>query len=358
MRVSRTCARAGLGAGGEALFRAPAHSEKIPGLPYRCAPRNGDLGQIFLPLRLMKRVIRRWLSRLTRPCKKAQRSSPRTGRRLARVFCHEAHYRRSCVGKFLFRHLAPVSLRTGGARIIQLLRELPVGVAIGEILWEAAHKLLRSGAVVSYSQFAELHIAKGFFDINRPGFYIDVGCNHPMWNSNTYELYLRGWSGLAIDANPACTREFSRWRPRDRVITAALAAEPGTAILNIERSSLMSSLSADFVAAMVPPGDITARVEVQTVRLGDVLAQEQVPARFELMSIDVEGMDDIVLRSFDIERFRPTVVLVELHGIDLANASKHPCVAYLRDHGYTLVSLCRFTGVFLYCAERPSDGTG
>ena len=31
------------------------------------------------------------------------------------------------------------------------------------------------------------------------GFYVDVGCNHPIKFNNTYLLYKRGWSGINID---------------------------------------------------------------------------------------------------------------------------------------------------------------
>ena len=31
------------------------------------------------------------------------------------------------------------------------------------------------------------------------GVYIDVGCNHPIKNNNTYLLHKRGWSGINID---------------------------------------------------------------------------------------------------------------------------------------------------------------
>ena len=54
----------------------------------------------------------------------------------------------------------------------------------------------------SFSHAGEdLHIIS-LLNLNRPGFYIDVGSNHPIRHSNTFKLYLNGWSGLLLDANP------------------------------------------------------------------------------------------------------------------------------------------------------------
>jgi len=34
------------------------------------------------------------------------------------------------------------------------------------------------------------------------GFYVDVGAYQPQSGSNTYKLYLKGWSGITIEPNP------------------------------------------------------------------------------------------------------------------------------------------------------------
>lgn len=238
-------------------------------------------------------------------------------------------------------------------RMAQLWNELPARIAVTEIAWECAHKLLRPYAHVGYSQFAEDHLVKGFLDINQPGFYVDVGCNHPMINSNTIDFYLRGWRGLVIDANPACIAEFSRWRPRDVAIVAAISDVECDAMLTLEESTLMSSLSTDFVETMIPASRVKGVLPVRTRRLDQLMVNAGVPARFELLSIDIEGFDEAALRSFDLGKFRPQVILIELHGISLESASEHSIVKYLAQAGYAFGSLCRFTGIFI---DMQGDG--
>src|SRR5437868_1700164 len=47
------------------------------------------------------------------------------------------------------------------------------------------------------------------------GFYVDVGCFHPVQMSNTLAFYKQKWSGINIDATPGSKALFDRWRSRD-----------------------------------------------------------------------------------------------------------------------------------------------
>jgi hypothetical protein len=58
---------------------------------------------------------------------------------------------------------------------------------------------------------------------NRKGVYIDIGSGYPIWYSNTYYFYRRGWSGVLID--PIWRNiKYSRYlRPRDISILGVVA---------------------------------------------------------------------------------------------------------------------------------------
>ena len=67
-----------------------------------------------------------------------------------------------------------------------------------------------------------LHIIS-LLNLNRPGFYIDVGSNHPIRHSNTFKLYLNGWSGLLLDANPILINKSKSVRKKDISINAIIS---------------------------------------------------------------------------------------------------------------------------------------
>ena len=63
-----------------------------------------------------------------------------------------------------------------------------------------------------------------FSKINK-GFYIDIGCNHPIKFNNTYTLYKRVWRGINIDLDKTSIKEFNKLRKEDCNIQALVSSE-------------------------------------------------------------------------------------------------------------------------------------
>ena len=53
----------------------------------------------------------------------------------------------------------------------------------------------------SYSLFQEDLFIKKYFRNKTKGFYIDVGCYHPLDGNNTHLLHAKGWNGINFDIN-------------------------------------------------------------------------------------------------------------------------------------------------------------
>ena len=46
------------------------------------------------------------------------------------------------------------------------------------------------------------------------GYYVDIGCNDPVFASTTVFLRTKGWDGVNVDANPNNTIRFNLLRPQ------------------------------------------------------------------------------------------------------------------------------------------------
>ena len=75
----------------------------------------------------------------------------------------------------------------------------------------------------SFSQGAMDLILDQIFKNKKKGFYIDVGCQHPIKNNNTYLLHKKGWSGVNIDLDEANIALFNYFRPKDHNINVAIS---------------------------------------------------------------------------------------------------------------------------------------
>ena len=67
----------------------------------------------------------------------------------------------------------------------------------------------------NYSIFGEDDFVDNYFKNKSDGFYIDVGCYHPLEGNNTHLLYKKGWNGINIDINFYSIELFNFLRKKD-----------------------------------------------------------------------------------------------------------------------------------------------
>lgn len=192
-----------------------------------------------------------------------------------------------------------------------------------------------SWAVRSYSQEGEDILIGPLLEDIATGFYVDVGCHHPYRFSNTYRLYLRGWQGLCIDPLPGVRQAFAKARPRDIVVTAGIASEPGELEYVMFNEPALNTFDVDLAETQSqrPGYRIVERRRIETLPLRTVLAAQKVE-RFDFMTIDVEGFDLQVLESNDWDRWRPRLVLAESLSAKLDAILDDPIYRFMVGQGY------------------------
>jgi hypothetical protein len=85
--------------------------------------------------------------------------------------------------------------------------------------------LASGGLKGHFGQWGEdILVRKLFPRTMKTGAYLDLGCYHPFVHSNTAYLWLKGWSGVNVDANPNTIDIFNKLRPKDRNIWAAIVS--------------------------------------------------------------------------------------------------------------------------------------
>jgi FkbM family methyltransferase len=179
------------------------------------------------------------------------------------------------------------------------------------------------------------------------GFFIDIGAHHPVSTSNTWHFYRKGWHGINVDATPGSMEAFGSLRPRD--INLELCITPnhlGNVPFFCFDNPLLNTFDKHQAETYVDSG--VARLiethQVPSITLTE-LCHKYVPAntRIDFLSIDIEGLDDVVLSSHDWEKWRPCLVVFEKHGGDIGHLEDDPLVAFLVSHGYTLAGACRYS---------------
>lgn len=194
----------------------------------------------------------------------------------------------------------------------------------------------------SYSQQGEDMVLRCLFQFQTTGFYVDVGAHHPIDYSNTKFFYTKGWRGINIDPRPGIMAEFIKDRSRDVNLELAISDTPGK-IQYYMFSDPATNTSDEQTAKRISESGyykLVSRVQIPTRTLADVL-NDYLPhsQMIDFLSVDVEGLDEKVLRSNNWNVYRPRVVLAEdTSAFTLDEALNSSLVCYLQEVGYVAIA--------------------
>jgi FkbM family methyltransferase len=224
-------------------------------------------------------------------------------------------------------------------------RQLRLRDAVRLLGLKVLQRALDPWASTSYAQTGEDRIVTTLL-AGTTGFYVDVGCNHPVRYSNTFELYKRGWRGINIDANEQLIDLCRRTRPRDVSVCAVVSNSARHVVFTEFDDSVVSSISDEHVARWRQERKVIGERPVSTRTLHDVLSAVDAPQRFELLSIDVEGHDFEVISSLDLSVYRPKLIVIEMHDFSLVEPHRNKTWSHLMANGYQLIGYAVMNGYF------------
>src|SRR5258706_1007644 len=231
-------------------------------------------------------------------------------------------------------------------------RALPFWLAFRLILFSLMRRILTLPITFSYSQGAEDLIAdyylRYFFDLTRPGTYVDVDCNTPVRYSNTFELYLRGWRGINIDANNDLINEGKRVRKHDICICAAVSDSEREVTFHKAKSDAVSTIDEDRLVEWKKHfefSDDDQETDVTETLTSTLDTNFESGRNIDLLTIDVEGHDLQVLRGLDLSKYRPKIIVIEIHALD--SIKDNEIYEYLTANGYSLRAYAVLRAYFL-----------
>jgi len=233
---------------------------------------------------------------------------------------------------------------------------------LARAFWKLAPQKVRDRlnpphATYSYSQEGEDRILARLFTDQSAGFYVDVGAHHPLRYSNTYIFYLQGWRGINIEARPGSLQLFDQLRPRDINLELAISDKRESLTYYEFNDTALNGFAKEM--AFKANGTAHYRIintrVIQTVTLAEIL-DKYLPASqsIDFLSVDVEGLDEQVLRSNNWDKYRPRIILAEDIGYSsFLEAAQSPIGAMLQPYGYNLYCKTMNTLIFRLRSESP-----
>lgn len=164
---------------------------------------------------------------------------------------------------------------------------------------------------ISYAQnFEDVMLWRALKHVQN-GFYVDVGAQHPVVDSVSKAFYECGWRGIHIEPVPEYAELLRKDRPDETVLQIALADTEGTLELNvIPDTGLSTAIDAYAQRHQIERGYEYQRIQVPVLTLKSALKLLG-GKDIHWLKIDVEGLEEQVLKGWDSQILRPWIMVVE-----------------------------------------------
>ena len=190
-----------------------------------------------------------------------------------------------------------------------------------------------------YADNGEDIIIQGLFNHKKNGFYIDVGCYHPVRASLTHLLYKKGWKGVNIDISKDTINLFNIARPNDKNINIGIADKEGEDFY-YQSSHINQANSFKFY-------DNVKKVKVQITTLDNIIKNLGIE-KIDFLNIDVEYRDFKALQGLNLNNVRPSLIAIEDNdAYDIADVTNSDIYKYMTNKEYFLYSKLNCTNFYL-----------
>ena len=203
----------------------------------------------------------------------------------------------------------------------------------------------------SYSMLGEDLIVKKFFKNKKKGFYVDVGCYHPIDGNNTYLLSKKGWSGINIDLNAISIDLFDRARKNDSNLNIAISNKSQKIKYYYRKKiNMLNTVNKAFAKSSFRKGFKTGSIQSQT--LNSVLDKSKFKnKKIDFLNLDIEGNEINALRSLDLRKYSPKLICIEIHNYTSGRSNKdflkkNVIYKFLIKNGYKNIWKNEFSYIF------------
>ena len=151
------------------------------------------------------------------------------------------------------------------------------------------------------------------------GFFIEIGANDGKTGSFTYNLAEIGWYGINIEPVPRiynlCCKNHNHHK---NVKNFNIAIGASRSEVNILDAGTLSTIDKDTIQVYsnIPQfaGHINNNTNYHTIKLETLnyILEENNVSNIDLLVLDVEGYEENVLKGFSIEKYSPSIFIIEI----------------------------------------------
>jgi len=181
------------------------------------------------------------------------------------------------------------------------------------------------------SQYGQDYYLEKFELLDKGTFFVEIGCNHPVYLSNSYYLEKSlGWEGICIDGIDF-SLQYEEHRSKSKFIHCLIDENEGEAdFYQVENKSGWEDMVSSMHKKVLEHGRgfETSIKKVKTMPLSKIIDSNR---KIDLCLIDVEGHEFSVLNSIEWISYKPNVFLIENSG---QYFKRSKLVSFMLNKGY------------------------
>lgn len=190
----------------------------------------------------------------------------------------------------------------------------------------------------SYSQIGQDIFVVEFYKELKNGIFIDIGAYDGIEFSNSYLLESEyKWKGICVEPNPGVFAKLIQTRPRSICTRHAIYKESGKSIsFDIANQfDMLSGISETIDKHSNAVNSNKTTITVQTLSLTDLLDTALCPTFVHYLSLDTEGSEFEILKTFNFNKYKFGLIDVE-HNFEEPKRTQIRCL--LLSKGYQFLS--------------------
>ena len=225
-------------------------------------------------------------------------------------------------------------------KIIELkIKNFLINHSLSYFFYKIFKLLKNKGKGKYFGEFGEDILINRFFRKKDNGFYVDVGCYHPIKGSLTYRLYKKGWKGLNVDLSKVSVDLFRLARPKDYNIQAAITDFDGET--HFFENGMINQQN-----TLENNGSNLKKIKIIAFTLQTLLEKLNIN-HIDFLNIDVEGSDYKVISGLNLNKIRPKMICIEENKYDIKEIINDTIQGFMNSNDYFLFSRIGVSSIYV-----------
>jgi hypothetical protein len=175
------------------------------------------------------------------------------------------------------------------------------------------------------AQFGEGRLLVDFLKVKgkTTGRYMDIGCYHPIYLSNTYFLHQMGWKGIVVDTRYEKLKEMIKYRGNKVEVLCSAVVPNNHSSQSIDMYFFKKIWSEIDTSSYEEACNKRAETKYSFYhkKIPAIHSSELDLSTVDVLNIDIEGLDYVVLKDLSIQNLPDTILFEstvgDLRGLQL-----------------------------------------